>query len=97
MWSIIWEPNVAGNLEHDQAKREYVRGHIILALKYFRGDVSTVSFTFSALCCGALRCQAKITNLQHSLVIDKDVGRFKVEVNKPGIVYALEALNVLLA
>lgn len=94
MRSVVGEPDIAGDLKHDQAKCEYIGGLVVLALKNLWGDVPPISFTFDASSCWPSRRQAKVPNLESAFVIDQNVCRFEIEVNEASFVDALQALFI---
>lgn len=89
VWSIVRQPDVARDLEHDQSEREDVRRLIILAVQDLWSDVSAIALAFDTSCSRPLRCQSKIPNFQLALIIDKDIGRLEVQMDDPSFMNAL--------
>ena len=90
--TVFWDDAVTGNLGQHHTEGKDVSGLIETSTERFRSQVMAVTFTVNVLGSWPLASQAKIGNLESTLEINENVGRFQVQMDVARFMYELQSL-----
>lgn len=89
----MWHLAVRGDLSHDDAEGEDVRGFIVMAAQGFQGKILAVAFGIHAFGSRPGPSQPKVGNLDTATEVDQNVRGLEIQVNVATLVDEVQGLS----
>jgi len=92
--AIVGKERVGGDFEDDETEGEDIGRLVDLSLKDFGAEVLAISLCLDVPCSRPGGGHSKVADLECAIESNQDVGRLKIEMDKPGIVDGVQTLSL---